>query len=110
MEALVVEVNALRQQYRDVAAAHSQLLTQQNECTTELEILEDDAKIYKSTGPILTTQSKSDAMMTITKRMEYIAAELEKKSDAMTSLQKSIEDKCRKLDASSAQQNIARSN
>lgn len=109
----MVEVNALRQQYRDVAAAHSQLLTQQNECTTvlkELEILEDDAKIYKSTGPILTTQSKSDAMMTITKRMEYIAAELEKKSDAMTSLQKSIEDKCKKLDASSAQQNIARSN
>ncbi|ORM39740.1 putative prefoldin subunit 6 [Babesia sp. Xinjiang] len=75
MDALVTEVNSLRQQYREVSTAHSQLLTQHNECNgvlKELQILEPDAKIYKSTGPVLTTQTKDDAISTISKRLEYI--------------------------------------
>ncbi|CDR95864.1 prefoldin subunit 6, putative [Babesia bigemina] len=103
MDALVKEVNNLRQQYRELAAAHSQLLTQQNECTAELQILEADAKIYKSTGPVLTAQSKDDAMSTITKRIEYISNEIDEKAKAMSNLQGVIEEKCRTLDNMNAQ-------
>ncbi|GFE53686.1 prefoldin subunit 6, putative [Babesia ovis] len=124
MDALVSEVNSLRQQFRDVATVHSQLLTQQNECTAvlkvlstfgkrvisfaqELQILEPDAKIYKSTGPVLTTQSKDDAISTITKRIEYISNEMlvnrccvfifcsNDKAKVMSTLQSSIEEKCK---------------
>ncbi|GBE59749.1 prefoldin subunit [Babesia ovata] len=85
-------------EYRELAAAHSQLLTQQNECTAvlkELQILEADAKIYKSTGPVLTAQSKDDALNTITKRIEYISNEIDEKAKAMANLQGAIEEKCR---------------
>ncbi|KAK1934938.1 putative prefoldin subunit 6 [Babesia divergens] len=110
MSDLIAEVDKLREQYRELAAAHSQLLTQQNECTTELTILDDDAKIYKSTGAVLTTQSKADAISTITKRIEYINAEIESKSKLMSSLKSNIEEKSKKLEAISAQMRAAQNN
>lgn len=113
MSDLIAEVDKLREQYRELAAAHSQLLTQQNECTTvlkELTILDDDAKIYKSTGAVLTTQSKADAISTITKRIEYINAEIESKSRLMSSLKSNIEEKSKKLEAISAQMRAAQNN
>ncbi|EDO06841.1 Prefoldin subunit family protein [Babesia bovis T2Bo] len=103
MDAIVAKVNNLRQQYRDVAAAHSQLLTQHNECTAELQLVESDAKIYKSTGPVLTTQSKEDAIHTISKRIEYISSEIEEKTKLMSTLQESIESECKTLDNMGAQ-------
>ncbi|GIX66214.1 prefoldin subunit [Babesia caballi] len=61
----------------------------------ELEILEEDAKIYKSTGPVLTRQSKGDAVSTISKRIEYISGEIDDKAKAMSNLQSAIEEKCK---------------
>ncbi|KAK2197242.1 bifunctional Prefoldin beta-like/Prefoldin [Babesia duncani] len=72
-------VESQKAKYCDMSKTHSQLQTQQNECEMvldELQRLDESATIYKTTGPILSTQSKSDAVATITKRLEYIKAQL----------------------------------
>ncbi|AFZ80323.1 hypothetical protein BEWA_031760 [Theileria equi strain WA] len=102
MEALVNEINLLREKHKQQVLAHSQLLTQQTESTTALEeikLVEDDARIYKSTGPILASQTKEDAISTITKRLEYIKNEINTVEKTISSLQSSIEEKCKKLES-----------
>ncbi|KAG5439953.1 hypothetical protein PCANB_000235 [Pneumocystis canis] len=42
----------------------------------EFSILENEALIYKLTGPILIKQEKSEAMLNVKKRLEYIETEM----------------------------------
>ncbi|EAN33511.1 Prefoldin subunit family protein [Theileria parva strain Muguga] len=102
MEDLINEINSLREKHREQTIVHSQLLTQQNESTAalnEIKLVEDDTKIFKATGPILTSQTKEDAVSTISKRLEYINTEIETVDKSITTLQSKIEEKCKKLEA-----------
>lgn len=42
----------------------------------EFSTLDSDAKIYKSTGPVLLKQDKSEAIMNVNKRIEFIESEM----------------------------------
>ncbi len=59
----------------------------------ELEILEDDAKVYKLTGPVLIKQDLSEARGNVEKRLDYIRAENERLEKASAELEKKQRDK-----------------
>ena len=42
----------------------------------ELDLLEDDANVYKLIGPVLVKQDLAEANANVRKRIEYISAEL----------------------------------
>ncbi|KAK9255580.1 Prefoldin [Lipomyces tetrasporus] len=44
----------------------------------EFSILEDDSKIYKLTGPVLVPQDKSEAVINVDKRLEFIESEIKR--------------------------------
>ncbi|KAG4303958.1 hypothetical protein PORY_002611 [Pneumocystis oryctolagi] len=44
----------------------------------EFSILENDAIIYKLTGPVLVKQEKSEAILNVKKRLEYIETEIKR--------------------------------
>lgn len=44
--------------------------------TQELDLLEDDAVVYKLVGPVLVRQELSEARQTVEKRLDYISKEL----------------------------------
>ena len=44
----------------------------------ELELLDDESKVYKMIGPALVRQDQLEASSTVRKRLEYIAAEMKR--------------------------------
>ena len=42
----------------------------------ELELLDDDANVFKLIGPVLVKQDLAEAKANVNKRLEYITAEL----------------------------------
>ncbi|XP_013596031.1 PREDICTED: prefoldin subunit 6-like isoform X2 [Brassica oleracea var. oleracea] len=44
----------------------------------ELDLLEDDANVYKLIGPVLVKQDLAEANANVRKRIEYISAELKR--------------------------------
>ena len=42
----------------------------------ELELLEDDAVVYKLVGPVLVKQDVTEARVTVKKRLDYITKEM----------------------------------
>ncbi|UKK00192.1 prefoldin subunit [Theileria orientalis] len=102
MEGLVNEINSLREKHREQTVVHSKLLTQQNEsmaALNEVKLVDEDAKIFRTTGPILSSQTKQEAVSTITKRLEYIKGEIDTVDRSISDLQSKIEEKCKKLEA-----------
>jgi prefoldin beta subunit len=65
--------------FQKCIASRTQLDSQLNENTTvkeELDLLEDDAVVYKLVGPVLVKQELSEAKQTVEKRLEYIKKEM----------------------------------
>ena len=52
------------------------LPTQMHAHTQEMDLLEDDAVVYKLIGPVLVRQELSEARQTVEKRLDYISKEL----------------------------------
>ncbi|KAK9446437.1 Prefoldin [Limtongia smithiae] len=44
----------------------------------EFSILEDDSKIYKLIGPVLVPQDRTEAVMNVDKRLEFIESEIKR--------------------------------
>ncbi|KAK9480555.1 Prefoldin [Lipomyces japonicus] len=44
----------------------------------EFSILEDDAKIYKLTGPVLLPQDRTESVLNVDKRLEFIESEIKR--------------------------------
>ncbi|KAK9324120.1 Prefoldin [Lipomyces orientalis] len=75
----------------------------------EFSILEDDSKIYKLIGPVLVPQDKSEAVINVDKRLEFIESEIrriegqindtraktEKKRAELISFQAQLQEKAR---------------
>ena len=51
--------------------------------------MEDDAKVYKLTGPVLIKQDLSEARGNVEKRLDYIRAENERLEKASAELERS---------------------
>jgi prefoldin beta subunit len=55
-------------------------------CLQEFNNLPEDAKIYKSHGPLLLEQSLSEAQDLVSKRLEYISGEIGRVESVLTEL------------------------
>jgi len=53
----------------------------------ELELVDDDAKVYKLIGPALVRQDQLEATSTVKKRLEFISAEMKRLDDKLVSLE-----------------------
>ncbi|KAK9823887.1 hypothetical protein WJX72_006190 [[Myrmecia] bisecta] len=81
-QAFQTEANAYKQLQADVAKNHTarqQFIQQQQEndmVLKELEMLEEDANVYKLIGPALVKQDPVEAKSNVSKRLEFIRGEL----------------------------------
>ncbi|KAJ0408648.1 hypothetical protein ATCC90586_006349 [Pythium insidiosum] len=74
---------ALQEEVQVLASQRQQFAQQANEngmVKQELDLLDDDAKVYKLIGPVLLKQEVGDAKTNVKKRLEFINNELEKVS------------------------------
>ncbi|KAF1956608.1 putative prefoldin subunit 6 [Byssothecium circinans] len=61
--------------------ARQKLESQQQENSTvkkEFDLLDDEANIYKQIGPVLLKQDKTEAVMAVNGRLEYIEKEIKR--------------------------------
>ncbi|KAJ4341640.1 Prefoldin subunit 6 [Didymella glomerata] len=76
--------------------ARQKLESQQQENTTvkkEFDLLDDEANIYKQIGPVLLKQDKTEALMSVNGRLEFIEKEIRRFETQI----KGIQDKSEKL-------------
>ncbi|CAM9274848.1 unnamed protein product, partial [Hapterophycus canaliculatus] len=74
-----------------LAASRSQFYQQANEngmVKQELDLLEDDAPVFKLIGPVLMKQDLEEAKQNVAKRLELIQREMAKVSKAFEEKQK----------------------
>ncbi|KAJ4808435.1 Prefoldin subunit 6 [Rhynchospora pubera] len=78
------EANALSKIQKDISKNHQvrkQYTIQMGEnelVLKELELLKEDANVYKLIGPVLVKQDLAEAKANVKKRIEYISAELKR--------------------------------
>ncbi|MCH0629522.1 prefoldin subunit [Kocuria palustris] len=83
-EKVSMEFSRLQNQMNELIGARSQLETQFQEnkiVLDEFELLDDSAKIYKLTGPVLLPQEYSEAKMNVEKRIDFIKGEITRVED-----------------------------
>jgi prefoldin beta subunit len=71
-------------------------MTQQGEnemVMKELELLEEDANVFKMIGPVLVKQDLVEAKANVGKRLDYIKGELSRMETGLKSLEKKRNDK-----------------
>ncbi|KAF9701113.1 hypothetical protein EKO04_000641 [Ascochyta lentis] len=74
--------------------ARQKLESQQQENTTvkkEFDILDDDANIYKQIGPVLLKQDKTEALMSVNGRLEFIEKEIRRFETQIKGIQEKSE-------------------
>ena len=72
-----------------IARQQAQQQLSENEMVLkELELLEDEAKVYKLVGPVLMKQDLVEARGNVEKRLDYIRAESERLEKAAEVMQK----------------------
>ena len=77
----VKELNSISKQLNALVVPRSKILSQYQEndmVKKELEILDDDAEVYKLIGPVLVKQEVDDAKKNVDRRLEYLKQELER--------------------------------
>ncbi|EFN84290.1 prefoldin subunit 6 [Harpegnathos saltator] len=91
------EVDKLRQVQKDYSKAvnkRQQLDGQLNEniaVKKELDLLKQDNDVFKLIGPVLVKQDLEEAKQNVTKRMDYITAELKRMEDLIATLDKKMD-------------------
>lgn len=90
----VQELQKNQKSIQKCVKARQQLEAQLTENTLvqkELDILEDDAKIFKLTGPVLVKQELTEAKANVKKRIDYISAEIKRQEGAIKDFDKKQE-------------------
>ncbi|KAI4627559.1 uncharacterized protein J4E87_004123 [Alternaria ethzedia] len=75
LQALSESYQGLQAELGTAVEARQKLESQQQENSTvkkEFDILDDDANIYKQIGPVLLKQDKTEAVMSVNGRLEFI--------------------------------------
>ncbi|KAL4747306.1 hypothetical protein BDW72DRAFT_183060 [Aspergillus terricola var. indicus] len=81
MQALSDEYQALQTELDGLVDARQKLESQQQEnksVQSEFNSLDDDANIFKLIGPVLLKQDKSEALMAVNGRLEFIEKEIQR--------------------------------
>ncbi|KAI5817028.1 prefoldin subunit 6 [Pyronema omphalodes] len=79
LQALTQEFQNIQTELSTVVEARQKLesqLTENQSVQKEFSSLGDDAKIYKLVGPVLLKQEKSEAVMGVDRRLEFINSEI----------------------------------
>lgn len=90
---LELEVDNLRTIQKDISKSHQMsrqytLQHSENEVVKrELDLLEEDAVVYKLIGPVLVKQDLLEAKANVAKRIEYISTELKRLENTLKSLE-----------------------
>ena len=63
----------------------------------EFEVLEDEAVVWKMTGPLMVKQDREEANENVSKRLDFIKLELEKLEEAIKSKESVFESKREEL-------------
>ncbi|CAN7994090.1 unnamed protein product [Ixodes hexagonus] len=66
-------------------------LNENNVVKEELDLLETDAGVYKLIGPVLVKQGLEEAKQNVSKRIDYISAELKRHDTLLQDLEKKQE-------------------
>ncbi|OQS06724.1 hypothetical protein THRCLA_20302 [Thraustotheca clavata] len=80
-DAEMAAYRALQEEVTVLANQRQVYAQQQNENSMvkqELDLLDDNAKVYKLVGPVLLKQDTSEAKSNVSKRLEFIQNEMEK--------------------------------
>lgn len=81
VDAEMARYRTLQEEVQAFATQRQQFAQQANEnnmVKQELDLLDDDAKVYKLIGPVLLKQDVNEAKSNVKKRLEFINNELEK--------------------------------
>ncbi|KAF2121758.1 putative prefoldin subunit 6 [Lophiotrema nucula] len=81
LQELSDEYQKLQGELSTSVEAREKLESQQQENTTvkkEFDLLADDANIYKQIGPVLLKQDKTEAVMAVNGRLEFIEKEIKR--------------------------------
>ncbi|KAJ4365724.1 Prefoldin subunit 6 [Neocucurbitaria cava] len=79
LQALSDSYQSLQGDLQTAVEARQKLESQQQENSTvkkEFDLLDDDANIYKQIGPVLLKQDKTEAVMAVNGRLEFIDKEM----------------------------------
>ncbi|KAF8541922.1 prefoldin subunit 6 [Trichophaea hybrida] len=89
LQTLTDEFQNLQKDLSSVVEARQKLESQLQENKSvqkEFAGLDDNAKIYKLVGPVLLKQDKTEAVMNVDKRLEFIEAEIKRIEGQITEL------------------------
>ncbi|KAF2641310.1 Prefoldin beta-like protein [Massarina eburnea CBS 473.64] len=81
LQALSDGYQKLQGELSTAVEARQKLESQQQENSTvkkEFDLLDDEANIYKQIGPVLLKQDKTEAVMAVNGRLEYIEKEIKR--------------------------------
>ncbi|CAK4032299.1 Prefoldin subunit 6 [Lecanosticta acicola] len=90
------EYQNLQTELSTLVSARQKLESQQQEnrsVQAEFKNLDDDAKIYKLTGPVLLKQDSSEAKSTVDGRLEFIEKEIKRIEGTIKEMQEKSESK-----------------
>merc|ERR1712126_687344 len=91
LEGQVKKVNKVRNEKDGVGKRIGQFEAQLSETQvvqSELDLLSDDAVVYKLLGPVLVKQDKEEALTTVKSRSQYMESELKKCEKSLKDIQK----------------------
>ncbi|KAJ8107747.1 hypothetical protein OPT61_g8654 [Boeremia exigua] len=96
LQKLSESYQSLQAELGTAVEARQKLESQQQENTTvkkEFDLLDDEANIYKQIGPVLLKQDKTEALMSVNGRLEFIDKEIRRFETQI----KGIQDKSEKV-------------
>ncbi|CAN7049578.1 unnamed protein product, partial [Brassica rapa subsp. trilocularis] len=74
----IIKNHQLRKKYTIQLGENELVLKNGFDHIQELDLLQDDANVYKLIGPVLVKQDLAEANANVRKRIEYISAELKR--------------------------------
>ncbi|KAF2144794.1 uncharacterized protein K452DRAFT_285127 [Aplosporella prunicola CBS 121167] len=96
LQDLTDEFATLQTELQSVVEARQKLESQQQEnigVQAEFDKIADDANVYKLVGPVLLKQDKSEAVMAVKGRLEFIEKEIKRIEDQINEIQEKSEKK-----------------
>ena len=100
VDAEIAEFRAIQQSMGKLRSDQQVLMQQHTEnemVKEELDRLNGDSCVYKKVGPVLMKHDLDEAKQTVSKRLEFIANELEKVSDKISAKERLAESSARKI-------------
>ncbi|KAM5447650.1 Prefoldin subunit 6 [Microsporum audouinii] len=94
IQALSEEYQKLQTELEEAIGAREKLEAQQQENTSvqkEFKTLDEDANIYKLVGPVLLKQDKTEAVMAVDGRLDFIEKEINRIEKQITEIQEKSE-------------------